>query len=263
MKRLGTLFTLAMSLLLVAPAVAQEHGQDMIYGSDYNLENVRPYGDVTTEYSEYSDETTGSIVLTHSTPTDQHANFDVVGPDGYWEHFDFSDDPTSELILDNLAAGLYSVSATDEGLELAHTLVEVRRGETATVSLNLKAWEQLETTGAFNGRDYYGTYEGYDTAYPGYPYGAYAVGDYRAYDAPDLGSIAVEGVVDGLDVVVTGPDGFSEHYSADTVIENLPPGVYVIAVTGSGTELAVTTVEVQAGQQLPLTPGTAPMSADQ
>lgn len=249
MRRITTLIT-ALSLALAGLGLAQT----------FEPELVEPIGDLTTSYEPYDVADAGAIILTHSTPTDQHANFDVVGPYDFWQRFDFSDDEGQEYVLDNLAPGMYSIAATDEGLELVHTVVEVRAGEAVVVVANLVAREQAFTEGAY---DPYATY-GYtslreDGLYPGYPYGAYTVGPYGAHDQADAGVIALQNVPDGVDVVITGPDGYSEAFESDAVTNGLVPGTYVLAASGAQTDLAVTTLEVRAGQQLPTTPSASPL----
>ena len=255
-SRLTYLFALVLALLLT-PVMAQE----VISGDDYDLGNVEPVGGVDSAYEPYDGVDTGAIVLRQSTPTDQEANFDVVGPFDYWEHFDFADDPGEDLLLEDLVPGFYSVAATDEGLELAHTVVEVRAGESVAVDANLNAWDETATyaPGSYDPYTTYGTYEGYEDVYPGYPYGAYTVGPYTPYGAAEVGSISISGVGEEMDVVVTGPNGYSQGFESDTVIEGLPPGVYAVAASGEGTDLSATTVEVQGGQQLPVTPGMSSM----
>lgn len=248
-KHLITLFVFSV-LLLGSSAFAQ----GVIQLDEYDLGKVAGYGGLETTYEAYDNAEMGALILRQSTPGDQEANFDVVGPNDYWEHFDFSDG-SEEFVLDNLQPGIYSVAATDEGLELSHTVVEVRVGEAAVVNADLTAWEEGYEAGAYDPYLSYGTYAGYEDAYPGYPYAAYTVGPYAGYDDPDLGAIAISGVDEGVDVIVTGPNGYSESFEADTVIEGLAPGVYAVAASGEGTETSVTTVEVQSGQQLPLTPG--------
>ena len=252
MKARFTLLALVLALLLTMVTA-----QDVISGDDYDLENVQPVGGIDYTYEPYDAVDTGALVLRQSTPTDQEANFDVVGPFDYWEHFDFEDDPGEEFVLDDLAPGLYSVAATDEGLELAHTVVEVRAGETVAVDANLNAWDESATytPGSYDPASTYGTYEGYEDAYPGYPYGAYTVGPYEPYGEANVGSVSISGVGEETDVVVTGPNGYSQGFEEDTIIEGLAPGVYAVAASGEGTDLSVTTVEVQGGQQLPLAPG--------
>lgn len=245
----------ALLVALLTPVLAQ----DVIAGDDFNLENVTPYGDFQTAYEAYDVADAGAIVLTYSSPDDQQPNFDVVGPMDYWEHFDFSRD--DEFVLDDLVPGFYSVSATDEGLELAHTVVQVRAGEAVAVNVNMGVWEEGFTAGSYDPYGTYGSYDGYEDAYPGYPYGAYNVGPYEAYGgSADFGAIAIGSVTEGTDVVITGPNGFSQAFESDAIVENLPPGVYVVAASGADTDLAVTTVEVQAAQQRSVTPSFTQMS---
>lgn len=251
-RRIATTVAWLLAGLLLWTGLALAQADDPIT-DDFDWDAYEPFGDVDIVYEDFDDPDLGAIVLQHSTPGDQHANFDVVGPDDYWEHFDFSDDPGEEFVLDGLQPGVYSVAATDEGLQLAHAVVRIRAGESAAVTFTMEPWDpEAFEEGAYDPTAAYGTYEGYEDAYPGYPYGAYAVGPYAAYDADDTGAIAIENVTEGVDVVVTGPNGYSSSVESGAVIENLPPGLYAIAASGEGTDTSVTTVEVRAGQELPV-----------
>lgn len=241
----GTLLTF-IALLLLTPALAQDAFQD------FDVTEVEPFGDVDLTFGAYDDELAGALVLSHSTPGDQHANFDVVGPDDYLNHFDFSDDPGEELVLDGLAPGVYSVAATDEGLNLSHTLVEIRAGESATVHFNLEPWDENFVAGTYDPYAYYGRYG--QGVYPGYPYGAYGVSPYSPYGQAARGALSVETGNENIDYIVTGPNGYSQEFEGDFVVENLLPGVYAIAATEQGLDLAVTTVEIQAERQLAVNP---------
>jgi uncharacterized cupredoxin-like copper-binding protein len=256
MSRMMKLWLALLALTMFVPTLAQE--QEVIRGEDFNWEAVEPYGDVETTYEPYEVAEAGAIILTHTTPGDQHANFDVVGPDGYWEHFDFSDDPGEERILDELLPGVYSIAATDEGLELAHTVVEVRAGESTRIHVSMGIWEEGGyVAGTYDPYGYYGVYEGYEGVYPGYPYGVYGVGPYAPYPAGaagQLGAFAVDANVEDATYVVTGPNGYSEDFEGDFVAEALWPGVYAIAATREGYDTAVTTVEIQPEMRLEVVP---------
>ena len=238
----------------VAEEVSDEDAEadGIMNREDYDLSGVTPMGGFESSYEAYDNDEMGAIILTQTTPGDQHANFDVVGPNDYWTHFDFTDDAGEEHVLDNLMPGVYSVAATDDGLTVSHSVVEVRAGESVRVHANMETWDEAGMMEPYDPYATWGTYEGYDTAYPGYPYGGYEVGEYEAYADMNTGAIAISGVESGTDVVVTGPNGYSNGFEADSVIENLAPGVYVIAATAEDSELFVTTVEIQGGQQLPL-----------
>ena len=243
-------------LALAATAAAQEP----IAGEDFDWEQFQPYGDVETTYEAIDDPEFGAIVLRHSTPADQEANFDVVGPDGFWQHFDFSDDEGDEHLMESLVPGVYSIAASDEGLQLAHTVVQVRAGEAASVIVNLQVWEAgAFEAGYYDPREYYGAYAADEDFQPGYPYGAYRAGPYTPYGEAASGSLILADVPADVEVVVTGPNGFSEGYEETIALEGLPPGAYAIAATGEGMEASVTTVEVRAAQQLELTPSLAPL----
>lgn len=88
------------------------------------------------------------------------------------------------------------------------------------------------------------------------PSGAYTAGPYAPHNVVDAGALVIDDVPAGHDVVVTGPNGFNEGYGEPLVIEALAPGLYAVAASGEGSDTSITTVEVQAGQQLPVTPTT-------
>lgn len=239
------------ALLALGAACAQ----NMVYGEEYDLTSVRPLGQVDAGYEPYRNEQdAGAIMLSHATPGDQHANFDVVGPNGYWQHFDFSDAEGDTRRLEDLLPGTYSVAASDEGLGLAHTLVEVRAGEATTVHVELEPW-QGDIGAEYDAADTYGSYEGVgEDVQPGYPYGAYAVGAYETYEESDLGALSVEGTPADTQLVVTGPDAYSTSLEGDGELADLRPGRYVLAATGDGYEVSVTTIRIPAGRTVPVDP---------
>ena len=246
---------LASALVLFGTAGAQ----DMMAAEDFDIDRVQPYGTVETDVVVFeTDEDLGAIVLRHTTPDEQHANFDVVGPNGFYEHFDFEDADGGEYVLENLEPGVYSVAASDENLSLAHTIVEVTAGQSTSVSMSLEPWEGDALRDDFDAADTYGTYDGFgDDVQPGYPYGAYTVGTEEVVDTPETGAIFVESMENDAQLVVTGPNGFSETAGNDETLEDLPPGQYVLAATGQGTDLSVTTVQVRAGELLSVDPNFA------
>ena len=256
-RTIGTTFLALLGALLALTTAA---AQEPIAGEDFDWEQFQPYGDVETAYETFDDPDLGAIILQHSTPTDQEANFDVVGPDGFWRHFDFSDDDGDEYLMEDLAPGVYSIAATDEGLQLAHTVVQVRPGEAASVVVSLQVWEAgAFEAGYYDPREYYGAYAATEDFQPGYPYGAYRAGPYTPYGEAASGSLVLTDIPDGVEVVVTGPNGFSDGYDETIALEGLPPGAYAVAATGEGMQASVTTVEVRAAQQLELTPSLTPM----
>lgn len=302
MKRL----ILMLSTLLVLGAAAAQDQQDQnqqqqnqqqsqqqsqaTTPGEFDIERVQPIGVVEVERvaiegqqeDQQAANEIGAIVLTQSTPGDQHANFDVVGPNGYHEHFDFEDAAGGERVLEDLEPGVYSIAATDENLGLAHTVVEVAAGESTTVHVELSPWvlpaaeeqqaqdQEQQAEGEQVATDVdavvvnreaavgvYGRYEGYEDVQPGYPYGAYAVGPYGPYDAAEAGALVVEGMDDAAELVVTGPNGFSDTAENGETVDGLVPGQYVLAATGEGLDLAVTTVQVRLGQILSVDPDLA------
>lgn len=259
-RRVGT--PLLALLLAFLAGVAAAQGPDPA-----SVEDFEPFGAVERSYQAYEAETRGAIVLSHATPEEQHANFDVVGPDGYYEHFDFEDDPGGERILDELRPGVYSIAASDEGLELVHVVVEVRPGEIVTIDADLVRWEQ----GAF-APGVYDPYAGYSVDggdgdpvgdgdgdeffdYPGYPFGTFGLDRGTPYTGESgFAALAVDVRGDDVDTVVTGPNGYSEELEGDDVATRLWPGVYAVASTGDGYDLAVTTIEVEEDVQYEVTP---------
>lgn len=258
MLRFTRPFAALLALALLVPALAQ--GQEAITGENFDWETVRPYGEVEIAYEPYDVVESGAIVLSHTTPEDQHANFDIVGPDGYWEHFDFSDEPGEEYTLEDLLPGVYSIAATDDGLELAHAIVEVRAGEIMRVHVNMGIWEEgAYAAGTYDPYGYYGTDD--EDGYPGFPQGAYLLSPYepagpfeRAGTEEQFGVFAVEAELEGATYVVTGPNGYSESFDGSFVAEELWPGVYAIAATAEGFGTSVTALEVQPARQITVTP---------
>lgn len=243
---------------LAVPAMAQDQQQqdDQQQQQDQQtvaVDQFEPYGTVETTYEAYDVADRGALILTHTTPSDQQANFDVVGPDDYWNHFDFADEPTEEAVIEDLRPGVYSVAATDEGLSLVHTVVEVRAGETARVDVQLQAWQEGQfAPGTLDPYTTYGVRDrGAYPGYPGYPYGAYTMGEPTPFtDQAGFGAISVDARDDTIDTVVTGPNGYSIELEGDGITDPLWPGVYAVASTEQGFDTAVTSVEVQEGSQL-------------
>lgn len=273
-------------LFLFGAAVAQDQDQNqndaMEQAQDFDIEQVEPMGNVQTGQEAYDSEDAGAIVLTHTTPDDQHANFDVVGPNGFHDHFDFEDGPEGEYVLDDLEPGIYSIAATDETFGVAHTVVEVTAGQSTSVHVELEITEegarydpaatygqvgmqeqapaQQDAEGQDGEDGEAQDAEGQEGAQqqarqPGYPFGAWGVGPYQPIDDADAGELRIGGPEDqDFQVVVTGPDGFYETAGQGDTISGLFTGQYVIAATGEELDLAVTTVDVEAGQRLEVTP---------
>ncbi len=216
---------------------------------DSNL--FEPLGDVTVgDYGVYDVADSGRIILSATTPTDQEPNYDVVGPNNYYERFDISDNPGDERGLENLLPGVYSIAASDEGLQLSATLVEVRAGETVPVNFNLQPMD----TAAYDIADYSPYAYGYSADYN-------TLGTYTPYDNPDLGSVVVTADIPGTEVIVTGPNGYSENFETQATLDDLPPGTYVVAATGQGYDTSRNVFEVRAGERLETTTSVAATTA--
>ena len=233
MKKSIKFLFLMLGLALLVPALAQ----------DFDADLYEPLGDVTIgDYGVYDGVEGGAIVLSATTPTDQEPNYDVVGPDAYYEHFDISDNPGDERVLDGLAPGIYSIASSDEGLQLSATLVEVRLGEVVPVSFNLQPMDAA----MYDITDYspyaYGYPADYDT-----------LGAYTPYDNPDLGSVVITSEITDAEIVVTGPNGYSESFETQATLNDLPPGTYVVAATDEGYGTSRNVFEVRAGERLETT----------
>lgn len=249
MNKVQKLSGLLIALALLVPALAQEAAET----EPFDPELYEPLGDVEVgvyEPYEAVDAELGAIVLSATTPTDQHPNYDVVGPDAYHEHFDISDDPGAERVLEGLLPGVYSIASSDEGLQLSATVVEVRAGEVVPVHFNLVPMEDA----AYDIADY--------TPYA-YPAGdePWGVG-YTPYDNPEFGSVTITSE-EGIDteVVVTGPNGYSVDFEGSATLDDLLPGTYVVASTDEGYDLSRNVFEVRVGERVELTPTTGAADA--
>ena len=238
MKKLSKLL---IALLLFGMAVALAQIETEVEAFDPEL--YEPLGTVDYVYEPYEGVEGGAIVLSATTPTDQEPNFDVVGPDAYYEHFDIEDDLGEETILEGLLPGVYSIASSDEGLQLAATLVEVRAGEIVTVSFNLQPME----TFAYDIADYS------PYAY-GYPAGYNTLGAYSPYANDQFGSVAITSEFTDAEIVVTGPNGYSTDFEGEAVLDDLLPGTYVVAATDEGYGTSRNVFEVRAGERFEFAP---------
>lgn len=225
---------------------------------------------------------TGTIVFTGQTPDDQHPNIDLVGPDGYYESFEVGDDADEERVVEGLLPGIYSVAATDNDLQVAHTLVEVVAGQAVHVNVALDQFAQDYEPGtfrapapvaagdpAFEGEqtaegdanaqtgEVAGGAQGEPAAAPVYPAGAY---DTRVeqLEGVDTGEIVVNAnAEEDVRFVVTGPNAYSNEFSGENTLSDLAPGIYVIAATAEGHEVATSLIEVQATTRTITVPATS------
>jgi hypothetical protein len=227
---------------------------------------------------------TGAIIIVATTPDDQRPNVDLVGPDNYFNHFEVSgdavgggqaqedagaddqaqDDAGAEdqaqddaaqddaaangedeagHVVDGLLPGIYSIAATDDGLQMVHTVVEVAAGQAVRVQLHLEEWAEDFVPGAFatDGR----------TAFPAQGFRA---GDPRTIDNQQFGGVSVETEDENARFVVTGPNAYSQEFTGAFEINDLQPGVYVIAGTDEGAQIATSTVEVEVSTATTMVP---------
>jgi hypothetical protein len=211
---------------------AQVAGEEFVRFGDVEVTGPEPLGDEdTTEPVEVEVET-GALVFTASTADDQHPNIDLVGPDNYYQHFELDDAAEAERVIDGLLPGVYSVAATDDGLQLAHTLVEVVAGQAVRVAVNLDQAAAEFVAGQFA-----------DQGPRTYPENAFR-GDATTTENANFGEVTVETDNEDAHFVVTGPNGYSREFNGEFTASDLEPGVYTIAGTADGAEIATTTVEV-------------------
>ena len=206
-------------------------GEEFVAVGGIEVIGTEPF-DADTEEVDVEIET-GAILFTAETPGDQHPNVDLVGPDDYFQHLEIADDD-EELVVDGLLPGVYSVAATDDNLQLAHTLVEVMPDEAVRVNIALTEALAAELEGeAIVADDRFV-----------YPDDAYEIGEPAAFENDEFGAVAVETGNEDATFVITGPDGYSEEFEGAFAAEDLLPGLYVIAGTDDGTGIATSMVRV-------------------
>ncbi|MEX2536253.1 MAG: hypothetical protein WD273_11725 [Trueperaceae bacterium] len=269
-KRKFTLF-LIVALAAFGAAVADEHQQDQDQQAqeepqtetrtvEIRGEEVAPLGEIQVgESQQYDGEArmveveveTGALVFTTDSASDQHPNVDLVGPNGYYERFEIADNADEQLVVEGLLPGVYSVAVSDEGLQLAHTLVEVTAGQAISVQVALQELAAYQE-GAFQA-----------DARTAYPDNAFEGGEPQAIENAEFGEVTVETENDDARFVVSGPNGYSQEFTGSFTANDLPPGVYVIAGTreGSfeisslqGSQIATSAVEVNVSQAVTFVP---------
>ena len=189
--------------------------------------------DADTETVEVEVET-GAIVFEGVSADDQAPNIDLVGPNDYYEHFEVSGGADELHTVDGLTPGVYSVAATDDGYQIAHSLVEVQPGQAILVRVILDQPAQ----------DYqYGAYAD-DPAFTGtYPANSYDVQTQTAA-GQNFAQITVDTNDEDARFIVTGPDNYFQEFNGAFTATDLQPGVYNIAGTAPNSQIATSKVEV-------------------
>lgn len=230
--------------LTLAQDDAQNQGQGLQTATVAGQEFV-PYGNAEVGQAEPMETGTeevaveaGAIVLTATAPTDQSPNVDIVGPNGYYSHVEISGDEGGETVVEGLLPGVYSVAATDDGLQLVHTLVEVTAGQAVRVNLNLEQAVNEFQPGAF-------TQARGGNAFTTFPREGFTAEGPTQIESREIGEITVDTNSESARFVMTGPDGYSNEFTGAFSVSDLRPGVYTIAGTEENKEIATTTVEVQ------------------
>ena len=224
----GIIVLLACSLLAMAQSQDFDPTAYPSFG-DVGIEEYRPVGVEEAELG-------GTLVFVATTPGGQAADVNLTGPDGL--KFDFVLETDGETVLEELPAGIYSVAATDESMQLAEGKVAVRQGQRGFVSIALVPIPDFH----------------YDLADHG-PYGDVQVGAYEGLEGSDgTGSLLIAtNLPDEAELNVTGPNGYRRDFIGNVILTNLTlsdldPGPYSVAATAEGYALTEGKVEVRAGE---------------
>ncbi|HEX7002695.1 MAG TPA: hypothetical protein VF168_00720 [Trueperaceae bacterium] len=225
-------------------------------------EEVAPLGEIQVAESQPYEEAqaqtievevlTGAISLDIATPDDQSANVDIVGPNGYYQRVEVDAADDEPTVVDGLLPGVYSIAATDDNLQVAHTLVEVKSGEIVGVQAT------LEELAAFDE----GAFEPAEAN--AYPDNAFQAQEEATIEDAEFGEVTVQTENEDTRFVVTGPNNYSQEFTGTFTASDLAPGVYVIAgtletgyeVEGAltGAQIATSAVEVNVSQAVTFVP---------
>lgn len=259
----------ALALTLAGTAIAQDVYEYPDFAAyDYGLYGAE-IGEVT-EIGAYDEAAVGypygnlSIVTTGP----QGAAIDVVitGPDGFSTTFESNTGATTDVV--EVPVGTVSISATDDGLEMAHALVNVQEAQQLTVTLDMTEAQPLGEVGEEFALEagYYGFEEELGADYA--PYGDITVDAWETYAVETDGAVTVtvqgyddEGNVIGyaeLGAEITGhlvgPNDVREDFAGETSeLLELATGRYALSVTAPGHQVAQSFVQVQAGQHAMVT----------
>lgn len=226
-------------------------GEEVAPLGEIHVGESRAYDAAETTTVEVEVET-GAIVFTAESPEDQRPNIDLVGPNGFYERFEVEGDAEGEHIVEGLLPGVYSVAASDEGLQIAHSVVEVKSAEAASVHIALQELAAYEQ----------GTFVADERAT--FPNQSFETAEAQPLENADFGEVTVETENEDARFVVTGPNGYSQEFTGSFTASDLSPGVYVIAGTLDnsyvlqgrlgGAEIATSAVEVNVSQTVTMVP---------
>jgi hypothetical protein len=258
-------------------------GEEFVPFGEAEVSEPEPF-EADTQQTDVDVET-GAIILVATTPDDQRPNVDLVGPDNYFNHFEIGGDAgadnqaqddgeaegqaqddaeadgqareedaaedgdaadgeaEAEHVIDGLVPGIYSIAATDDGLQVVHTVVEVVAGQAVSVRLNLDQFAEEFVPGTFA-----------TDAGTAFPAEGFRAGDPRTIDDEQFGSVAVDTEDEDARFVITGPNGYSREFTGAFEVNDLQPGVYVIAGTDEDAEIATSTIEVEVSTATTMVP---------
>ena len=264
MKRLtATLCALALAVFGVATAQdvyeypefgAYDYG---LYGGELGgVDQIENYDEAAVGYAY------GNVAVVTTGP--QGAAIDVVitGPDGYSNTFESNTGETVDVV--EVPVGTVSIAATDDGLEMAHALVNVQQGQRQTVNFDMTEAQPVGEVGEEFALEqgYFGVEEELGADYE--PYGDITATGWEAYENETQGAVIVtiegydeQGNVIGYDELgaevvghLVGPDDNREEFTGQqTELLDLPTGRYALAATAPGHQVVQSFVQVQAGQR--------------
>lgn len=249
-KFIGCVFVLAALMV----AFAEEVYEPTLY---------EPFGGYGLEYGEYEpiegyeagvdDDIDGNLRVQIAEPTAQAIDVVLVGPDGYHEVLEVE----VERLVEGLLPGVYSVAATDDGLQAVIGKVEVAVGQIAPIIVTLN-----RTVEAGYEPEAFDAYE---------PYGVYELGPYEGIEATDTGVLTVqvvlseaaaEAVVEAQ-VSVVGPNDYRNNFITGATLDGLESGGYAVAATAEGYKMAQGAVEVREGEALTVTFTLEPLNVEE
>lgn len=185
----------------------------------------------------------GHLWVRTISPDSQGIDVTLLGPDGFFAFEEIAD----EHLFDELRPGTYLIAATDDGLEMLTTKVDITAGMVAPVTLTM---QPISTT-RFDSVEYA-------------PYGTFRLEPYEplADDTdPERGELIVDfgfsAMAEDSDAdfdvngVVVGPNDFRvnlDDLNEAAEFDDLEPGVYLIALTTENGNISDGIVEVRANQ---------------
>jgi hypothetical protein len=223
-------------------------GQDVSESRQLDSESLAtaypPFGNVTIGDPiplDEGPEEGGRLLFSTEDPDRGDPDAQVVGPNGFTRDFEIE----FLTVLGRLEPGIYTVAATDAGLQLVESKVIVASGQGVPVHVTLVPIDEFQ----------------YDLA-NFTPYGDFRVGETEDIDDDNAGNVVIttnlsDDVRNDVRIFVTGPNDYRQNFTGNVdvtlTLETLEPGPYSIAATAEGFDLVEGKVDVQAGQSVDVT----------